>query len=86
MSDADLERLKADASGNTGLAEVIEEAIPGFSGADDAVRFLATRGFEISAPELLAAAEQETRDGGSVGKHEGAYGALLRFMLKHPAA
>ncbi len=83
MSDADLERLKADASGNTGLAEVIEEAIPGFTSADDAVRFLATRGFEISAAELTAAAEQEAEDGHGVGKHEGAYGALLRFAHKH---
>lgn len=82
MSDADLERLKADASGNTGLAEVMEEAIRGFSSADDAVRFLASRGFEISAAELKAAAKQEAEGGGRVGADEGAYGALLRFMQK----
>ena len=82
MSEADLERLKADASGNTGLAEVMEEAIHGFSGPQDAVRFLASRGFEISADELTAAAKQEADGGAKVGDGEGAYGALLRFMLK----
>ncbi|WP_029002878.1 Nif11 family protein [Azorhizobium doebereinerae] len=82
MSQADLERLKADASGNTGLAEVLMEAIPGFASPEDAVNFLATRGFEISTRELTDAAATEARQDTRIGKDEGAYGALLRFMVE----
>ncbi|GGF72203.1 hypothetical protein GCM10007301_34990 [Azorhizobium oxalatiphilum] len=80
MSDADLQRLKADASGNTGLAEVLMEALPGFAAPEDAVNFLETRGFHISTRELTAAAAEEARQDTRIGKDEGAYGALLRFM------
>ncbi len=83
MSLADLERLKADASGNTGLAEVILEALPGFATAADAVSFLATRGFDITPEDLSEAAAEEAREHRHVGKHEGAYGALLRFAQDH---
>lgn len=83
MSQADLERLKADASGNTGLAEVLAESLSGFASPEDAVNFLASRGFDISVRELTDAAAEEARSSEGVGRNEGAYGALLRFMINH---
>lgn len=83
MSDTDLERLKADASGNTGLSEALAEAIPSFASMDDAVNFLESRGFNISARELSEAASDEAREEVPVGQGEGGYGALLRFATDH---
>lgn len=83
MSAADMERLKADASGNTGLSEALAEAVPGFLSADDAVNFLESRGFQISARELTQTASAEARDMTPVGEGEGGYGALLRFIVNH---
>lgn len=79
MSATDLERLKMDASGNTGLSEALEQAVPAFSGTEDAVKFLESRGFHISAHELAdVAADAEASD-----EEEGGYGALLRFFSHH---
>lgn len=79
MSATDIERLKTDASGNTGLSEALEQAVPAFAGTEDAVKFLESRGFHISAHELAdVAADAEASDG-----EEGGYGALLRFFARH---
>lgn len=83
MSTHDLERLKTDASGNTGLSEVLAEAVSSFATTDDAVNFLETRGFSISAKELTAAAADEAREEVPIGEGEGGYGALLRFVSNH---
>lgn len=81
MAAADLERLKADATGNTGLSEVLERAVADFASPQDAVDFLASRGFEVSARDLSHAAAEaahgETPDG------DGGYGALMRFVARH---
>lgn len=77
MTNADMERLKTDASGNTGLSAVLAEAVDGFSSTDDAVRFLASRGFDVTASDLAAAAS----DGGPAAEaEEDGYGALMRFV------
>lgn len=76
MSMHDMERLRADASGNTGLSAVLGEAVEGFADTGDALSFLASRGFEVTADELTAAARAD--DAG-----EGGYGALLRFVARH---
>jgi len=76
-----MERLKADASGNTGLSHVLTEAVPGFASPEDAVNFLASRGFEVSARDLVEAAADEARDETPVGEGEGGYGALMRFII-----
>ncbi len=79
MSEMDIERLKADASGNTGLSEVLGTAVAGFSGPEDAVAFLATRGFKVTAAELAAAAA--AHDAGRADG-EGGYAALIRFVRR----
>ncbi|WP_029558590.1 hypothetical protein [Xanthobacter sp. 91] len=83
MTNADMDRLKSDASGNTGLSAVLAEAVEGFSSTDDAVRFLASRGFDVTASDLAAAASdaetpaeaEEFEDAGEDG-----YVALMRFV------
>ena len=78
MMTDDMDRLKADASGNTGLSAVLAEAVADFSSTEDAVRFLATRGFDVTTSDLAAAAsdagddEQATADDG--------YGMLMQFV------
>lgn len=80
MSEMDIARLKADASGNTGLSDVLSEAVAGFSGPADAVDFLASRGFKVTAAELQAAAAAETaRD----APEPGGYANLIRFVRQH---
>lgn len=80
MSDHDLHRLKADASGNTALSERLAEAVEDFAGTQDALAFLASRGFDVTVAELGKAALEEARDKDEVGAGEGGYGALLRFI------
>ena len=80
MSHSDLDRLKADASGNTALSEALEQAVDGFSDPREALDFLAERGFEI-APEAL---QTEARDAPAEG--EGGYGALMRFLAERRRA
>lgn len=80
MSHTDLDRLKADASGNTGLSEALEQAVDGFSDPREALDFLAARGFHIP-PEDLAS---EARDAPAEG--EGGYGALMRFIAERRLA
>ena len=79
MSGQELDRLKADASGNTGLSEALEQAVPAFAGTEDAVKFLESRGFHVSAHELADVAA----NGKALGVEEGGYGALLRFFARH---
>lgn len=77
----DFDRLKADASGHTALSERLAEAVDGFSCPQDALDFLAARGFAVTAGELKRAAHAEAaRSDGPVGDKEGGFGALLRFM------
>lgn len=83
MSIEDLERLKADASGNTGLSEALAEAVPSFATTDDAINFLESRGFNVTARELAETASDEAREEVPVGEGEGGYGALLRFIVNH---
>ncbi len=83
MGDTDMDRLKADASGNTGLSETLGEAVKKFSSTEDAVRFLASRGFDVTASQLAESAAEEAWQEVPVGDQEGGYGALMRFMLKH---
>lgn len=78
MTNADMDRLKADASGNTGLSAVLAEAVEGFSSTDDAVRFLASRGFEVTSSDLAAAAS-DTQAPAEGEEHDG-YCALMRFV------
>ena len=83
MTNADMDRLKSDASGNTGLSAVLAEEVEGFSSTDDAVRFLASRGFEVTASDLAAAASDaetpaEAEESEDVG--EDGYDALMRFV------
>ncbi|WP_127090173.1 hypothetical protein [Aquabacter cavernae] len=80
MAEADMERLKADATGNTGLSEVLGEAVADFATAEDAVAFLASRGFDVSVRELSLAAAAAARDLPPDG--EGGYGALMRFIAR----
>lgn len=75
MERSDIARLKADASGNTALSEVLGEAVKDFSHPQDAVRFLAERGFAVTCNELQAAAAEDAAP-------EGGYGALLRFVRR----
>lgn len=77
-----MERLKADASGNTGLSHVLARAVPDFASPEDAVNFLAARGFDVSARDLVEAAADEARDETPVGEGEGGYGALMRFIIE----
>lgn len=83
MTNADIERLKADASGNTGLSAVLAEAVEGFSGPADAVRFLASRGFEVTAADLAEAAA-DAPDQCGLREREGhtpdGYATLIRFL------
>lgn len=83
MGETDIERLKADASGNTALSETLAQAVTDFMTADDAVNFLATRGFDLSARDLTEAAAAEARDETPVGEGEGGYGALMKFIVNH---
>ncbi|MFG1185832.1 hypothetical protein [Xanthobacter aminoxidans] len=83
MTNADMDRLKSDASGNTGLSAVLAEAVEGFSSTDDAVRFLASRGFEVTASDLAAAAsdaETPAEAEESEEAEEDGYVALMRFV------
>lgn len=80
MTTADMDRLKADASGNTGLSAVLAEAVEGFSSTDDAVHFLATRGFEVTASDLAAAASDTEAPTEAGEAEEDGYGALMRFV------
>lgn len=83
MASAEMERLKADASGNTGLSAVLADAVGGFSSAADAVGFLASRGFEVSASDLAdAAADVDEAPAAESGEEDG-YGALMRFMRRN---
>ena len=79
MSQDDLQRLKSDASGNTGLSEALAEAVPGFASPKEAVEFLAARGFEISSEELADAAIADSA-AAEAGEDEGGYGVLLQFI------
>lgn len=79
----DLQRLRDDASGKTGLSQVLAEAVPTFLSPEDAVNFLAERGFDVSARELVEAAADEARDETPVGEGEGGYGVLMRFIITH---
>ncbi|MFG1429231.1 hypothetical protein [Roseixanthobacter glucoisosaccharinicivorans] len=83
MGDTDIERLKADASGNTALSETLAEAVADFMTTDDAVNFLTARGFDLSARDLTEAAAAEAREETPVGEGEGGYGALMKFMANH---
>lgn len=80
MSHDELERLRADASGNTGLSEVLEQAVDAFADSRAACDFLASRGFHIS-PEALASAARDAPVEG-----EGGYGALMRFIAERRLA
>ncbi|MFG1202929.1 hypothetical protein V5F29_11110 [Xanthobacter aminoxidans] len=81
MTNADMDRLKSDASGNTGLSAVLAEAVEGFSSTEDAVRFLASRGFEVTASDLAAAAASDAEaPAESEDAEEDGYGALMRFV------
>ncbi|MDI4665807.1 hypothetical protein K9U40_15965 [Xanthobacter autotrophicus] len=82
MTRNDMARLKADASGNTGLSAVLAEAVDGFSSTEDAVRFLGSRGFEVTASDLADAAADA--DDASAGTQEGdGYGALMCFLRRN---
>ncbi|MEP9353270.1 hypothetical protein ABLE93_06675 [Xanthobacter sp. KR7-65] len=78
MATDDIHRLKADASGNTGLSEVLAEAVGGFSSTEDAVRFLATRGFDVTASDLAAAANEPVDD--EAAEEGDGYGTLMKFV------
>lgn len=80
MTSADMERLKTDASGNTGLSAVLAEAVDGFSSTDDAVRFLASRGFDVTTSDLAAAAGDGSD--ASAPEEDDGYGALMRFVRR----
>lgn len=80
MNTTDMERLKADASGNTGLSAVLAEAVDGFASAEDAVRFLESRGFAVTPTDLAAAAGAEDAQDGEGG--EGGYATLMRFLRR----
>ncbi|MDI4656180.1 hypothetical protein [Xanthobacter autotrophicus] len=85
MTSAEMERLKADASGNTGLSAVLADAVGGFSSAEDAVGFLASRGFEVTASDLAdAAADADEAPAAQDEEAAGAdgYGALMRFLRR----
>lgn len=84
-SDA-MVRLKADASGNTGLSEVLADAVAGFATPEDAVRFLATRGFQVTAADLAeAAGDSPADDQGGTGEEMAGdgYGALMTFVRRN---
>lgn len=82
MTNADMDRLKTDASGNTGLSAVLASAVEGFSSTDDAVRFLASRGFDVTASDLAAAASDGEEPAGEEGAEEDGYVALMRFIRR----
>ncbi|WP_029356062.1 hypothetical protein [Bosea sp. 117] len=82
-STPDMQRLRADASGNTGLGHALAAAVPNFASPEDAVNFLTDRGFDVTARDLLEAAADEAREETPVGEGEGGYGALMRFILDH---
>ncbi len=82
MTNADMDRLKTDASGNTGLSAVLAEAVEGFSSTDDAVRFLASRGFDVTTSDLAAAASDGAAAAEAEEVEEDGYGALMRFVRR----
>lgn len=84
MTDTEMKRLKADASGNTGLSEALAQAVTAFSTGDDAVCFLVSRGFDVTTSDLARAAGEiePGKPAGSRRKKDG-YGALMRFMRRH---
>lgn len=82
-STPDMQRLRTDASGNTGLSRTLAAAVVDFASPEDAVNFLTDRGFQVSARDLLEAAAAEAREETPVGEGEGGYGALMRFILDH---
>lgn len=80
MGHTDIDRLKADASGNTALSERLAEEVKVFETSQDALDFLASRGFDVTEDELRRAAAQE-QDGACA--QEDGYGALLRYFRPH---
>ena len=90
MTNPHMERLKADASRNTALSAVLADAVGGFSSPADAVGFLASRGFEVTAADLADAAadadeapaaqpEEQAQDQAEAD----GYGALMRFLRRN---
>ena len=82
MSSAEMERLKADASGNTGLSAVLADAVGRFSSPADAVDFLASRGFAVTTSELADAAAG-ANEAPAAGPENDGYGALMRFLHRN---
>ncbi|MFG1288335.1 hypothetical protein [Xanthobacter versatilis] len=82
MTNPHMDRLKADASGNTALSAVLAGAVGGFSNPADAVGFLASRGFEVTASDLADAAAESDEAPAADGE-EGGYGALMEFMRRN---
>ncbi|MFS8038681.1 hypothetical protein ACI7BZ_17275 [Xanthobacter sp. AM11] len=80
MSRTEMDRLRADASGNTGLSAVLAQAVGDFSTAEDAVRFLASRGFGVTRADLSAAAEDS--DAAAAEADGDGYGCLMRFLRR----
>ncbi|MBS7539804.1 hypothetical protein [Ancylobacter lacus] len=78
-----MQRLKAEASGTTGLGLELARAVPNFVQPEDAVNFLTERGFHVTARDLIEAAAVEARDEVPVGEGEGGNGLLIRFMVEH---
>lgn len=84
MAHADMERLKADTSVHNALSETLKQAIEGFGSLEEAVDFLKTRGFDVSASELQEwAAKVRSPDFPSHADTDSGYCALMRFALKH---
>lgn len=88
MTNPHMERLKADASGNTALSAVLADAVGGFSSPADAVGFLASRGFEVTAADLAdAAADAHEAPAAQSEEQDQAeadgYGALMRFLRRN---
>ncbi|QRG05255.1 hypothetical protein EZH22_19420 [Xanthobacter dioxanivorans] len=83
MTNAHMERLKADATGNTALSAVLAEAVDGFSSTEDAVRFLASRGFEVTSADLADAAADDLPPAAQEDAEPDGYGTLMRFLRRH---
>lgn len=84
MAETDIARLKSDATGNTALSDTLKEAVKGFKSTDDALEFLASRGFEVTATELKESAQEDASpEIPSPDEPESGYGALMGFMRSH---